>query len=453
MNPTRSPVLLICFCLFASALACGPKPSPPPPPGPNISGLSPASGTVGTTLTLTGANLGDAQDASTVTIGGVAATVTSWQANSIQVTVPDVFPGAREVKVTVDGTLGTAKFTVVLPRRLYSCDDGSPNTVSAYEIGTDGIPTPMTGSPYQTGGNGNGYGGMSNCIRIHAASRRLYAANADSVSIFSIDGVTGALTRLTASPASIAGRTVDLFSLEISPDGNRVYLPDDSTGEIVIADVAADGALTQVSGSPVAASSANASVLELRPDGAFLYSHPEETFVDVFSVASSGAVALTGPTTYTTAGAGWTLRLNRAGTKLAVGASNGLAVMNLDPTTGVPALAPGTPASMSNDAGSIAWSPDGTRLYATEWSAEKLYGWTVAADGTATAMAGSPWTVAGVTGNDGGLEVSSDGAFLYAAFETQGIATYSLGSDGVPTRVGAGLVPVGSDVGFLLATP
>jgi hypothetical protein len=55
---------------------------------PNISGISPNSGPVGTTVTITGANFGSAQGGSTLTFNGVAATPTTWTATSIIVPVP-----------------------------------------------------------------------------------------------------------------------------------------------------------------------------------------------------------------------------------------------------------------------------------------------------------------------------------------------------------------------------
>src|SRR6202034_175200 len=55
---------------------------------PNITSLSPTSGAVGAAVTVTGTNFGSTQGTSTVKFNGTAATVTSWSATSIQVTVP-----------------------------------------------------------------------------------------------------------------------------------------------------------------------------------------------------------------------------------------------------------------------------------------------------------------------------------------------------------------------------
>ena len=74
----------------------------PLPKRPNVSGLSPAAGPVGTSVTVGGANFGATQGASTVTFNGVAAAPTSWSDTAIVAPVP---AGATTgpVVVTVNG--------------------------------------------------------------------------------------------------------------------------------------------------------------------------------------------------------------------------------------------------------------------------------------------------------------------------------------------------------------
>jgi hypothetical protein len=74
-----------------------------PGTGPSITGLSPSSGPVGTSVTITGTKFDATQSTSTVTFNGVAATATGWSPTSIVATVPS---GATSgyVVVTVSGT-------------------------------------------------------------------------------------------------------------------------------------------------------------------------------------------------------------------------------------------------------------------------------------------------------------------------------------------------------------
>src|SRR6266403_208207 len=57
-------------------------------PAPSITSLSPATGPVGTSVTITGANFGASQGSSTVAFNGTTATPTAWGATSITAQVP-----------------------------------------------------------------------------------------------------------------------------------------------------------------------------------------------------------------------------------------------------------------------------------------------------------------------------------------------------------------------------
>jgi hypothetical protein len=84
-------------------------------PAPSITSLSPTSGLVGASVTVTGANFGAAQGTSTVTFNGVTAIPTNWSASSIVVPVPT---GATtgNVVVTVGGIASNGvSFTVTVP--------------------------------------------------------------------------------------------------------------------------------------------------------------------------------------------------------------------------------------------------------------------------------------------------------------------------------------------------
>src|SRR5258708_9368138 len=80
---------------------------------PSITGLSPTSAAVGTSVTITGTNFGATQGTSTVQFNGTLATPTSWSATSIVAPVP---AGATtgNVVVTVSGVASNGmSFAVV----------------------------------------------------------------------------------------------------------------------------------------------------------------------------------------------------------------------------------------------------------------------------------------------------------------------------------------------------
>ena len=111
-------------------------------PAPTLTSLSPASGAVGGTVTITGSNFRDQRLNSTVTFfSNKTATVTSWSNTSIVATVPTgTTTGA--VRVTVAGVASnTATFTVVPPPAITSLSPtsgagGAPVTVTGTNFGS-----------------------------------------------------------------------------------------------------------------------------------------------------------------------------------------------------------------------------------------------------------------------------------------------------------------------------
>jgi len=136
---------------------------------PSISSLSPTSGAAGSSVTISGSNFGSSQGSSTVSFGGTNATVTSWSASSIKVTVPSsLAAGAANVTVTVSGSSSnSASFTVTsnictpTPIVPYISVNGgstwteeSTATVSSTTAAVDLGPQPLTGTWSWAGPNG-----------------------------------------------------------------------------------------------------------------------------------------------------------------------------------------------------------------------------------------------------------------------------------------------------------
>lgn len=75
---------------------------------PQVTSVSPATMVPGTTATLTGTNFDGTPASNTVTIGGVAATVTGATTTTLDVTVPCIATGTAAVQVTVNTMKGVA---------------------------------------------------------------------------------------------------------------------------------------------------------------------------------------------------------------------------------------------------------------------------------------------------------------------------------------------------------
>jgi len=84
-------------------------------PAPSITSLSPTSGLVGSSVTITGANFGATQGTSAVKFNGMVATPTSWSAPTVVVPVP-AGTTTGNVVVTVGGVASNGvTFTVTIP--------------------------------------------------------------------------------------------------------------------------------------------------------------------------------------------------------------------------------------------------------------------------------------------------------------------------------------------------
>ena len=125
----RMGLLMLLFALALTKTGCNGASNSNPgggnPPPASIASVSPTSGLVGSSVTITGANFGATQGTSTVKFNGVTATPTNWSATSIVTPVP---AGATtgNVVVTVGGvTSNGVSFTVAaatatLPTFIYS---------------------------------------------------------------------------------------------------------------------------------------------------------------------------------------------------------------------------------------------------------------------------------------------------------------------------------------------
>jgi hypothetical protein len=99
-----------------------------PVPAPSITSLNPASGIVGTSVTIAGANFGATQGTNTVKFNGTTATATSWSATSIVAKVPTGATTGSAV-VTVGGVASNGvTFTVTVAAQAPSITSLNPTT-------------------------------------------------------------------------------------------------------------------------------------------------------------------------------------------------------------------------------------------------------------------------------------------------------------------------------------
>ena len=166
------------------------------------------------------------------------------------------------------------------------------NTVSAFSVNTStGMLTAVAGSPFATGARPTG-------IAADPMGRFVFVANqaADSISVFII-GANGSLSPVPGSPFT-AGSP---YGLAVNAAGTVLFannFPDSMVSDLNTVSsfqIAANGALTPVSGSPFATANsagfASAIGLAASPSGKFLFvgDHMAESIVS-FNILSTGAL-------------------------------------------------------------------------------------------------------------------------------------------------------------------
>ena len=156
------------------------------------------------------------------------------------------------------------------PLFAYVANSGD-NTVSAYTInGTTGALTQIASSPFAAGT-------QPNSVTVDPSGKFAYVANTGgNVSAYTINATSGVLTPVAGSPFAAGANPL---SVTVDPSGTFVYVanagnpgPNGSSGNNVSAYTlnATTGALTEVAGSPFAAGGAPQSV-KVDPSGKFAY--------------------------------------------------------------------------------------------------------------------------------------------------------------------------------------
>jgi hypothetical protein len=149
----------------------------------------------------------------------------------------------------------------------------TPTANFLYGVAVDasGQLIPLPGFPILTGGNGSGI--APERVVYDAVGSRLYAANdaSNSVSVWSVNNTTGALTPLPFSPIVLPAGFGGCIS--VNPSGSVLVVGGASSGApgILSYRIAADGTPTQAAGSPFATGAAGPASCTFSRDGAYFY--------------------------------------------------------------------------------------------------------------------------------------------------------------------------------------
>jgi 6-phosphogluconolactonase (cycloisomerase 2 family) len=296
----------------------------------------------------------------------------------------------------------------------------------------------------------------------------LFWANPNSGDIvtFSIDAGNGALTQTAMEHTGFN----PLFTISSDGSGKFLYASgiqgnSTTTSTIAYSIDKSTGDLPRITGSPFGF---DVFFVNQVNSSSFLYAADNITN-QIHTIAidpMSGALTKLVSSTPTGGNDPFSPRFNASGNLLAVAnqVSNNISVFTIDPNTGIPMLAPGSPFSVSS-ATNVSCPPKGgcgsdvafvsSNLYygnaalaATVQNGSTIFGFSVASNGSLSTLAGSPFSNPSFEPQT--LAATPDGRFLYVANAGGGVVGYSVISSGALTLVpgspqnGSGFVAVDS---------
>ena len=227
---------------------------------------------------------------------------------------------------------------------LLAAADGGNDTVSVFSVGGSGALTAVSGSPFSTGG-----GSAPSWVAFSPDGSLLAVADTGAsvhaVSMFSVGG-GGALTPVSGSPFSTGGGSVP-ESVAFSADGSLLVVADEGIDRLSVFTVAGGGTLTAASGSPFATGSSPTSVAFSPSGGWVADTNIANNSVSVFSSSAGGVLTPVAGSPFATGGFPRTVAFNAGGQLLATAnqTANSLSVFSVG-AAGTLTGAPGSPFSV-----------------------------------------------------------------------------------------------------------
>jgi 6-phosphogluconolactonase len=321
---------------------------------------------------------------------------------------------------------------------VYTDDNNSPNTISAFSVANDGSLTLIPGSPFPTGGNGGGSDVDPQEITTVTVGGNsfLYAGNDGDGTItgFLINTETGALT-LTSQPPLPAGNPNADFSLTASPNGRFLFATDEIFPGIRVFEISsATGELSEVRGSPFLAGGRSQG-LKVSPNGSFLVAGLKASnAVETFAIAADGSLTPVG--TFPASGEAAAEEVNCKSNRVySVNAGSTLIDVYALEDTGALAPIHGSPFSNGASSGSfgLTLSQGGSFLFAGDGFGSQISSLSVAPNGGLQPVAGSPFPTADWVSQ---VATTGDGRFLYGAqFADGAVDAHSVSSTGALSPV------------------
>jgi 6-phosphogluconolactonase len=301
----------------------------------------------------------------------------------------------------VQGATPTGLALLSSKKVLYAANTAA-NTISIFDVAGDGTLT-LRGNPTPAGVG-------PRAMVLDPSGQYLLVtnagANANTVSVFSVDAGTGALTEVAGSPFPAHNGPTEIL---ITPSGKFVYVTNPSIG-FITAFKFASGVLTEVQGSPFA-SGRGVSALAVESGEHFLYAAntTDDTIsgfaVDSTSGPTSGALtAVPGSPFSTTAGSGPSAMAVDTTNKFLYAATQGSSfsiwAFTWDSTTGTLSSVTNSPFNLLTAGGLfLLMEPSGNFFYIGNQSGSNIAAYKYDSNsGAPTAVTGSPFATGSAPG-------------------------------------------------------
>ena len=315
---------------------------------------------------------------------------------------------------------------------------GGANQIYGFTVNeSTGALTSLAGFPISSGGNGiNTF--RSEQINIDPINRRLYVINDESntLSAFSINGTTGALTALPFSPIALGDG--QWTTVSVHPLGSPVIVGDTVLpGKVVSFNITATTA-APAAGSPYTAGAAPALSSSFSHDGYFVYlGGGSGNNIAGYSVNTDGSLTALPGSPFNSGGANpVAFATDMVGRLFTASAATAGELRTFTTLGGVPAAVAGDPqASGLTAAIDGIFSRNENRYYVVDQSGNRVGGYRITGNfdfPTLTPLTGSPVSSGGTLTN--ALVMNAGGNFLYASNSTsRNITTYAVDTDGILT--------------------
>jgi 6-phosphogluconolactonase (cycloisomerase 2 family) len=351
---------------------------------------------------------------------------------------------ALTIGLMVAATLGLSA-----QQYLYVMTGNSTNTVRAYSVSLAGTLVEISGSPFSTGGTGDPSGGLYAASRstIVVANNLLFVANegSNSVSAFTINPGTGALTAVVGSPFS-TGETGTSDDMSLAATSQYLFAGDVNGDNVTVFSIGAGGALTEISGSPFSTGTgSDPNGMMVTPNGQYLIVGLSGTDrIAVFSIAGSGALSHVSGSPFAPSSSGGVTGIEIMSTSnllFAPKSNFGQAIVDVFDIAANGSLSQisGSPFTTSDASNSnvALLSPDEQYLFVSNQASSEITVFSVAANGALTQISGSPFAVTGTGTVDPAIMATNyDGTLLYASTPSNGrVSVFSVAASGALTQV------------------